>query len=262
MKRAGLILGVLLIVALLVWLFRPAPASGPVLPNPNGYDTLMRAGAQLTHAEEPLTYTNKQKLLEFVEANRAVLASVRTALTQECQVPVQFSQTYITNHLPALAGLKSLARLLKAEGKLAELEGHPTDAARSYLDGLRLSFAIRHGGWMIDQLVGIAGEAFAIQPLLELVPALDLTAARETLRELKLIEASDEPLERTVAAETEYFRHGPVTARIAMMIQRRSLSPIRADVNRIVAPKTQARAADRARTREALEERVKELEKR
>ena len=47
-------------------------------------------------------------------------------------VPLDYSPTN-EEHLPNLASLKRLAQAMAAEGRLAELENRPADAAEAYL---------------------------------------------------------------------------------------------------------------------------------
>ena len=89
-------------------------------------------------------------------------------------VPLQFSPHYIDQaHLSELAGLKRLAQAFVAEGRLAEKENRFGDAAKSYLDVIRLGNNPARGGILIDAMVGIAIEAMGTAGLQKLVDQLD-----------------------------------------------------------------------------------------
>ncbi len=90
--------------------------------------------------------------------NSEALKLVRTGLTQcvRCRWTSSApNPTYFTN----LAVLKRLAHAITAEGRLAELENRPGEAAEAYLNVIRLGYAISRGGLIIDSLVGIAVRA-------------------------------------------------------------------------------------------------------
>ena len=142
---------------LLFWTAEPLPPVAP-LPNPNGYEDLVKAG-RVIKSMAGYDQTNEQQLAELVATNAEALRLLRAGLSNQCRVPLQFSENYMTRHLNDLASFKRLAQILAAEGRLAGMEGRPADAAKSYLDAIRLGTESARGGIMIDELVGIAIEA-------------------------------------------------------------------------------------------------------
>jgi hypothetical protein len=103
-------------------------------------------------------------------------------------VPTDSAITNINGVLADLAQLKSLARLLMEEGRLAELEGRYGDAAQSYLATIRFGNEMSRGGFIIIRLVGIACEAIGDAPLSKLVPKLSPAQARQVVVELEKID--------------------------------------------------------------------------
>ena len=149
------IVAVLLVVAAIVFtLSQPAPPPTP-LPQPNGYDDFVKAGAMITDNASDYRSMNQVELRAFVTNNAEALKLVRTGLGRECRVPLDYSATNDTN-IRNLSVLKRLAFCLTAEGRLAEMENRPADAAEAYLAVIRLGVAISQGGLIIDSLMDIA----------------------------------------------------------------------------------------------------------
>ena len=84
--------------------------------------------------------------------------------------------------------LRTLERLLFAEGTLAEREGRTGDAANSYIDVIRLGQAAGRGGMMMDVLRGQAIEAAGLRGLAGLRGRLDVDQVRRLLPELIAID--------------------------------------------------------------------------
>lgn len=128
-------------------------------------------------------------LRTLVEMNTNALRQARAGLREECRVPLQFSQEYMSNHMAELAPLRRLAQTLVAEGKLAEMEEHPGDAAKSYLDTIHLGTESPRGGLLIDQLVGTAIEALGTSHLEKSSVRLDAKSCREAAAVLETLDA-------------------------------------------------------------------------
>ena len=126
---------------------------------------------------------------KVVSANTAALAIARAGLSNQCQVPVQFTAAFNSNHVSDLASIKLLGRAFIAEGQLAEMENRPADAAKSYLDTIHLANESARGGLLIDQLVGESIEEYGMSLLQKLVPNLDAKTCRETAATLETLDA-------------------------------------------------------------------------
>jgi hypothetical protein len=147
----------------------------------------------------------KEDLLAILVKEAEALKLARAGLGRECRVPLDSS---LTNgaHLQDLAAFKRLAQTFAAEGKLAQLEERPGDAARSYLDTIRLGHEATRGGVTIHSLVGLAIEAIGLSGLEPLVPKLDAKQCRESAAALEGIEARREPLETIRKQEQQWAR--------------------------------------------------------
>jgi len=124
-----------------------------------------------------------------VTANGDALRLLRVGLLRTCVMPTDAAIRNFGGISGDLIALKSLAKLLIAEGRLAELENRPADAARSYLDAIRLGTKMSRGGFMINRLVGIACEGMGTIPLVKLLPKLSCEQMRPLVTELEQIDA-------------------------------------------------------------------------
>ena len=171
-------------------IFRTAGPLPPILPlpNPNGYDDLVKAGQMVSSNSWNFEKMTADQLRETVSANAAALALARTGLTQECRVPVEFSVPYLDRHLAELAGLKRLAQAFMAEGKLAEDKGSWGEAAATYLDLVRLGDHSTRGGILIDALVGVAIDNMGAAGLQKITGQLDAKSCHEAAATLETLE--------------------------------------------------------------------------
>lgn len=184
----------------------PLPLVQP-LPNPNGYNDFVKAGRITADlAEYEYDKLNQEQLREAVKKNAAALSLVRDGLSNECRVPIQFSQVYAENHLNDLASFKKLAQAFAAEGKLAEIENHPDAAAKSYLDAIHFGNESMDGGVLIDALVGIAIEAIATSHLTNLVDKLDAKSCRETAATLETFDGQRQTWNEIMRQEHNWSR--------------------------------------------------------
>lgn len=166
----------------------PLPSPLP-LPKQNGYDDFVKAGQMLAPFTGNYDPSNLRQLQTIVEGNSNALQLARTGLGNECRVPVQFSESYVSNHLGDLAALKRVAQAFVAEGKLAETKDRPNDAAKSYLDTIRFGNEAMRGGVLIDALVGIAIENMGTSHLTNLVAQLDANSCRKTATSLETLDS-------------------------------------------------------------------------
>jgi hypothetical protein len=194
---------------LLFWDAEPLPPIAP-LPNPNGYNDLVKAGQMITSGPgdyQQLNQLNQQRLGELVAANAEALQLLRAGLSNQCRVPAQqLSQTDMANHLNELAGLKRLAWVLAAEGKLDEIENRPNDAAKSYLDVIHFGNESARGGVLIDELVGTAIEAIGVANLQKLVGQLDAKSCHESAAALETLDSQKQTWQQVVQQERDWSR--------------------------------------------------------
>ena len=195
----------LLVAAALVFaLSQPLPAPNP-LPKPNGYDDLIQASRLLADNTGDYANLNETELRALAAKNAEALKLARTGLSRTCQAPLDFAQpnpSYWTN----LAKCKALAQAFAAEGRLAEWENRPNDAADSYLTAIRLGMATSNGGVIIDALVGVAIEAIGTVRLEKLALSLDASQCRRVASALESCETGLEPTTSVLEREKAWTR--------------------------------------------------------
>ncbi len=210
---------------LFFWTAEPLPPLAP-LPNPNGYDDLANAGRAVTGDPGEYTQMDEQQLNKLVTANAGALQLLHAGLSNQCRVPVQSSEAYMANHLNELAGFKRLAQLLAAEGRLAEVENRPHDAARSYLDAIYLGAESARGGVIIDQLVGTAIEAIGVAGLQKFVDQLGAKSCRESAAALETLDAQSQTWSEVMQQERDWSRrsHPGLRNELVRLMSRNSLN--------------------------------------
>jgi hypothetical protein len=184
-------------------LSRTPPA--PPLPNPNGYDDLLKAAGMITDDFSDSDKIGEQKLRTLMTNNSVALQLARVGLTRQCRPPMDYSPTN-NALLTGLSGMKRLALALAAEGSLAELENRRGDAAESYLTIIRLGTEVGRGGPMINSLVGIAIETIGAAKMEKLMPALDAERCQEVASALEAAEARQESAAAVLEQEREWVR--------------------------------------------------------
>jgi hypothetical protein len=177
------------------------------LPNPNGYDDFLQAAAALTGDIGNSSTLDHDGLRALVSTNAEALRLLRLGLTRNCSVPTDSAMTNVAGMVTDLPRLKSLARLLAEEGRLAELEGRYGDAAHSYIDVIRFGNEMSRGGFIITRLVGIACEAIGQTPLSKLVPRLSLDEGRWVVGELEKIDNNQVKWEDVRRSENRFVRY-------------------------------------------------------
>lgn len=212
MKRR-IILSVLAVAALLILIFfwtMPGPPPPVILPNPNGYDDLVKATQRFV-GDLPECYWDQwdddcaEEVRALLKANAEALRMVRLGLSRESRIPIVYSRAYFTQHLSELASLKRLAQLMIAEGKLAEKDGGIDDAVQSYL-GVALIHEKLRGGVVIDELVGIAVEHMGVGALRNLADQMTVIQRREVIEKLSNLHTNRDSYEQFLANEKRSIR--------------------------------------------------------
>ena len=179
-------------VLLLVWAFLAMRKGGalefPPLPNPNGYDDLLAAAEAIQGKPYEFLDLEKDDLRAAVSANAESLRLLRLGLSRPCMAPTHSIVANFNTLHRDLIKFKSLALLLKAEGKLAELEGRPASAASSYATAMHLGNEMSRGGLLINRLVGIACEGIGSIVMVKLVPQLNCEQSRPVIADLEQID--------------------------------------------------------------------------
>lgn len=143
MKRRLITLGILILVSsvlLLVVVLVPHEQVES-FPSPNGYETLVSAIELLPHRQDIETM-DAEELSYYVIASREALKKARKAFEQDSRV-VFNDDLHLTNQT---WDISKLSEAFTAEGRLFELQSQYGDAAKSYIDAIRVGFVSSKGG--------------------------------------------------------------------------------------------------------------------
>lgn len=211
--RLGVVVTALGAVAWMVavWLMIPAAPTMPTLPVPNGYDDVLQAGREAHDAGARVTRLDVMKageatLRPLVEASREALTIARQGLDRPFQVPVVYEiNDMMGRQMAELGEIRLLARILFAEGLLADLQGRTDDATRSYLDLMRLGDAMSRRVPLIHYLVGLAFEDLGIRGLRVLRTHLDADQCRRLIGVLQDQDRDRQPVAEAIRCEHQFM---------------------------------------------------------
>jgi hypothetical protein len=102
--------------------------------------------------------------------------------------------------------MKQLAQAFSAEGKLAELEHRNGDAARTYLDAMKLGHEAARGSTLMSGLVRLAIEGIGSTGLRSVATNLNAAECREVIVALETIGKKEESFEDVMKNEKEWVR--------------------------------------------------------
>ena len=200
----------------------PIPPS-PELPDPNGYDDLVRAGKMAINSFDELILARKVTYKYDVETAteaelRAVttryteaLAAARLGLDRRCQIPMVYGDfNMLPRRMEDRTPLRVLQSAFREEGELAEREDRTADAARSYLDIIRLGYSVSRGGLETDSLLGRVIRNSGVESLREICARLTSSQCTEFARTVDQFEKHVEAIEDVLARERAWEDHAGV----------------------------------------------------
>jgi hypothetical protein len=196
---------IFLLCLLIFWVAEPLPPVPP-LPNPNGYDVLVKAGNMVRGDVGNYDKMGQAELRAMAQTNSAAIQLARTGWQHECRVSTQFSESYMASHLNELAALKRLTQAWVIEARLAQTENHSADAAGNYLEIIHLGNESVRGGVIMDQLVGTAIEAIGTANLQRLLPQLKANSCRETATTLETLDSQRQTWDQVMQQERDWSR--------------------------------------------------------
>ena len=212
---------VCLAVAAVATLLAVTVFTGPAIPrfepvpNPNGYEDFVAAGQMLQGSAPSFKTGTVVQLRVYIDANRAALERACLGLSRECRVHTEYSGYYITRHVLDIGPTRKIADALAIEGKLADLENRPWDAAIRYLESMKLGADLARGGLGIDALLAAAAEAWGVMQIVTEIPKLNAEQSRALIHELAGLEATREPFEKILIREKMWSsRQGTLVERM------------------------------------------------
>jgi hypothetical protein len=212
LRNPHLLLIVLVVVVVLanVWLIAftlGRPPATPPLPNPNGYDDLVKAAGLVTGDVFNADALDHEELRALVATNTESLRLLRLGLTRQCALPHDSVLAIGPGMADHVKALYRLANLLEAEGRLREIDDRRGDALQSYVDSIRLGSEMSRGGFVAHRLTGCACEADGCIRLSRLAPTLDPKEARWVIAELEKIDSATVPWEEVRRNEFGFHQY-------------------------------------------------------
>jgi hypothetical protein len=181
----------------------------PSLPEPNGYEELVRLGGKLARRTGFYAEMSDEELATVVAANEAVLAEARQAVRKECVVAIDWSADedwFNEVHMKRGPQLRELARAFAAEGRLAQKQGDTLRAVSCGLDVLQLVPAASHGGLGIDYLASLGISYGGLQWLRDARETATLDDCKFVLNNLPDVREQMEPPAEITVREWHFFR--------------------------------------------------------
>ena len=215
----------------LIYALWPGPKAAPPspLPSPNGYDDFTKAGQLLNKISGDYRRMPKEELQSYVGTNQESLRLVRLGLERECQVPTEDSTARIQTRMLERSSISELARLLLAQGRLAETEGRYQESAKSYLEVVRFGQSSSRGGLLAEKILGFIIENMGMTGLENVVGQLNAPSCRSTVNTLEKVDASSNPAEEYIKRDRQWARNAPSWKdRIQAVWMSKSLFPYRA----------------------------------
>ena len=183
----------------------------PVMPNPNGYDFFLRAGAAyvedikgvdaLTDRHDPIPGKTKQYPIATKEAwlnqNAKAFRLLREGLKCPAFHPLVRSEKFYLKY----EQFRDLARALVVESHVRAARGDWNGAANSTLDDLEFGYDISRGGPLITGLVSNAVQAISLREMYRITPHLDAREAKLAAKRMEDLYAGRFPYFKTLQEE-------------------------------------------------------------
>lgn len=175
----------------------------PELPNPNGYDYFLRAGAafvkdrkgvdEITSSTVKSTYPLSAKEA-WLQQNAKAIQLLREGLKYSSAVPHNASSSQYSQ-------FRSLTRALAVESHVRAARGDWSGAADSALDGVEFGDDVARGGPLIAGLVSKAVQAISLREMYRITPHLNAREAKLAARRMEHLYAGRFPYFKTLQEE-------------------------------------------------------------
>jgi hypothetical protein len=233
-----------------VWLMIPAAPTTPTtptLPVPNGYDDVLQAGREVHDAgmgnrlaRLDIVTAGEATLRPHVEASREALATARRGLDRPFQVPVVYDiNDMMGRQMGEWGEIRLLARVLFAEGRLAELQGRIDDATRAYLDLMRLGDAMGRRVPMMPYHISLAIGGMGLRGLRDLRTHLDADQCRRLIGVLQDQDHDRQPVAEVIRCEHQFMDANTSKSGLFIAAQYRLSGLLRSEKARVSASLTQ-----------------------
>jgi len=186
-----LAIGLLTCAIVVAWFaFLPPTTPKKPLPDPNGYDDLVRAGSiidEIGPNKGDWKGAELGELRTFVAANQSAVDLAQLGVSREGVVHFADSEAGLQEQVDQSGQIRSLSRLILAQGRVAESDGRFGDAARADFLLLEVGQAATQGAMAVVAPVGWVIQWQAVDQLRRLrdhLPAPELHASIQHLEQL------------------------------------------------------------------------------
>lgn len=208
------ILGALAILSAAI-LLRPKPFRLPPVPDPNGYDLLVRAGRMIGPPpnEGDILAADPAELREWVDEHRDALNLASDGLALPSAVPLSGSEFDSQRSIGDSGPLRLLALLILADAVASHDQGDLPTAVRRAIDGLHLGRDSGSGGLIMHRMTGAAIErAAGFESIRRIREDLDESQCRLLIDALLELDASVPDPDETIALDLAVGRASLPTA--------------------------------------------------
>ena len=174
------------------------------MPNPNGYDEIVRAGIAASSNFWAYKSMGIDELRAALKTNAPAIAEGHQALKLECRVRLHWLPG--PNDVDEEMAPVDLFDAFAAQARLAELENRPQDAMKCYLDIVWLGNQSSRGGLIANGLQGIGIESRGADYLEKLSAELEAKSCKEIMTTLESIDSQRETMAAYEREEKRLFQ--------------------------------------------------------
>ena len=212
-----MVIGLAVIAIPLLVLFCSPRWQSEALPSPNGYDDLEKIAASVASNPGDWRTQNVEQLRAALAPNSNALTVIRGALKKEWAVPISPGTNSMNVMMQNIMATKMLAKLVCAEGRLAELEGRTNEALKELVTCIELGDKSSRHGLMVHELVGIACKAIGNRAMQNSWPLANDATLAHALDCLAEIDGHSGGAEEAIQRDRNWARNSSGLVRYAWM---------------------------------------------
>ncbi len=196
----------------LLFLLTPEPIPIVELPMPNGYDDLLAAHGMMNDnllvnsgAFDGATAT-KAELVKAAAETDVAINRVEKGLRKQSMRSLNYD-SLDDLEIEVIQANRSLSRAIDAAGRLAEVQGDDATSLRWHLNGMKLGFASRRGGLIVDELIGYACTGIGCAGVYGMTDRLTARQCEDTRAAVETLLANAEPFSDIAYRDRVWTQH-------------------------------------------------------
>jgi hypothetical protein len=176
----------------------------PVIPVPNGYDTLLTIAREVRVPHGDLVELDHQAIRQLGQTNREALKRLAQALNAQTGVPLRLEPHWGEKHAEDVKRLKRLAVVLGVQSRAESLDGNTNASARCLLEIILLGQVMGRGGILSDGINAMTIETLGAGTFRGQISHLDAETCRAAAQELERSESCREEPEQTLKTQRSW----------------------------------------------------------